>query len=454
MQTHLTPQFENAAAVEDARAARVKKTIDLIFTSPQNGIASEPTQLGFLALAKAGRLVWNSWLEEWPLLDGHSAAWPQVDFSNCNFEEDIDFSGFNFGDFANFQGATFVRKADFSKAIFGHGANFVGASFQEMMQFDNATFGSEAQFEATQFGFGASFNNAHFDSQATFFGAQFGDDSDFDGASFGEGARFDGCNWAVLRLRYSDQYGRRKEWGESQDMSPNKFEALSFRGCVFRGDVNFSNREFLGPATWEPLDGSPTTFHQVPKFHNCKLHQDTSFDRVRFPAATGSEAAARAYRVLKLAFAQQQATREEQRFFKLEMTEEHLSSEKPSRWLYSAYALFSDYGFSVWRPLILLLFAFIFSLLGYAILGGFSICIPFLSTCTLSGAWFEFGLVNAFPLPGLDKYAETIRSLLFPYPVHPTLQVMVTLLVILQKTFSLLAFFLIGLALRNLFKMK
>jgi hypothetical protein len=438
----------------DAEAARNGKSLELIFAETSNGTPDQPSQSGFLALAHAGRDVWNTWRQSWPMPEGHSIAWPFVDFSNCHFDEELDFNGFEFGDFANFRGATFAKKVDFRNTVFGDTADFMGVSFQEQAQFENAKFGADAQFEGAQFAFGASFSKAQFDRHASFFGAQFGDDSEFDGASFGEDAQFDGCNWAVLKLRYEAQYLRRKQWAEDQEMSPHTFESLSFRGCTFQGEVNFSNREFLGQATWEPLEGVSTTFHRVPKFHNCKLHQDTSFDGAKFPAATGSESAARAYRTMKLASAQQQATREEQRFFKLEMAEEHRSVEAPRRWLYAAYALFSDYGFSTWRPSILLLASLLFAWGSYGWLAGYSVCVPFLSSCAPAREWFEFGLVNAFPLPGLDKYAEGLRSVLFPPHLHPAAQVLVTTVVIVQKTLSLLAFFLIGLALRNLFKMK
>lgn len=433
---------------------RTNRSLEQIFANSENGSSEEPTKLGFLALARAGKEVWNTWRKEWPMPEGHSVAWPLVDFGNHQFNEETDFSGYEFGDFANFQGTTFVKKVDFTGAIFGSATNFVGASFQESVQFYQARFGSDAQFEAVQFAFGAGFSEAHFEGAVSFFGAQFGDDSDFDGVTFAGDVQFEGCNWAVLRLRYEESYLSRKKWAEGQQMSPSVFESLSFRGCTFLGEANYSNREFRGPATWESMDGRSTIFCKAPKFHNCKLHQDTSFEGAKFPVATGSENAARAYRTLKLASAQQQATREEQRFFKLEMAEEHLSLKEPRRWLYSAYAVTSDYGFSTGRPLALLVFTLLLSWLVYGLLAGYVICIPAVSTCAVSREWFEFGLVNAFPLPGLDKYAESLRVELFPRNLYPLAQVLVTVTVIVQKAISLLAFFLIGLAVRNLFKMK
>lgn len=93
-----------------------------------------------------------------------------------------------------------------------------------------------------------------------------------------------------------------------------------------------------------------------PKFHGCELHQDTSFEGAEFPKPTGSEEAARAFRTLKLAFSKQQAIREEQRFFKLEMEEETLRETGLKRQLFVTYKYFSDYGFSITRPFTLLIF--------------------------------------------------------------------------------------------------
>jgi hypothetical protein len=59
------------------------------------------------------------------------------------------------------------------------------------------------------------------------------------------------------------------------------------------------------------------------------------------------------------------------------------------------------------------MFTLLAALVGYGLLAEYSICLPYLSNCSLSKDWLEFGLINAVPLPGLDKYAEDIRAKLF-----------------------------------------
>jgi hypothetical protein len=72
--------------------------------------------------------------------------------------------------------------------------------------------------------------------------------------------------------------------------------------------------------------------------------------------------------------------------------------------------------------------------------------------CEFSSAWIEFSVLQALPLPGLDKLSDTLRSKLFADSGWSSIAV--TLTVISHKTVSLLALFLMGLGLRNLFKLK
>lgn len=197
----------------------------------------------------------------------------------------------------------------------------------------------------------------------------------------------------------------------------------------------------------------------VPKFFECKLHQNSSFAGAIFPPAQGTEDAARAYRVLKQAFSAQQATREEQRFFKLEMAEEVKAMEgldDPRRWLYRAYELTSDYGFSVWRPIAtLILLPALIAMLLYLLC--MSLKHPNLMTSALvddsqlTSAWLQFTFANMAPLPD-SGVLRGLRTVLFGENTYAA--VIALKLETLQKVLALAGYFLFGLALRNLFKMK
>ena len=355
-----------------------------------------------------------------------------ANFSGKDFRNDpIDFSGFMFGDWA-----------EFSDAQFGNRANFTGA----------------------QFGGSASFEDAQFGDEANFAGAQFADEADFAGAQFGDWVDFSGVDWAVVLKLFGNQSDKRKTWAEQRGLAPNRFQRISFQGATFKGAVDFSNREFTGSTLFSPRFSLradiPTTFAQAPRFHNATLHPDTSFDGAQFLDVgkpirdragidrdrASIERAAHAYRTLKLAFSKQQATRQEQQFLRLEMAEEALLAPSVREWLrgqrehdlpprfyYTIYRLLSDYGFSIWRPVVLLL-------------ASLSVLFLALPSCQAEHSFSD--------------YMNVAIPALFPSPFSShdfdwcCIEETSAALQTVQKVLAVLAWFLIGLALRNRFKMK
>ena len=162
----------------------------------------------------------------------------------------------------------------------------------------------------------------------------------------------------------------------------------------------------------------PVTFGRAPLFHNCKLHQDTTFNGAKFPKPsfdpTENDIAARAYRTLKLAFSQHQATLDEKRFFRLEMAEE--ARREPQfgrRLLFWLYSFFSDYGFSVSRPFFRLwLIPLLAALSIYSWLADFTPYIPSQEGCHICSDLFQFAFIQALPLPGLDKWGDSFAAVL------------------------------------------
>jgi hypothetical protein len=204
-----------------------------------------------------------------------------------------------------------------------------------------------------------------------------------------------------------------------------------------------------------------TFFLGIPIFHQCKLNQDTSFDDTEFETSSSPEAA-RAFRTLKLAMEQIKATREEQRFFRLEMKAEHPSLPWGKRCISTLYSLFSDYGFSLWRPIVWLLALSLLFGTGYGLLA---------NACAADGecakvAWdantgssadrtsavIKYTLASVSPVPGLDRMQTELRAPLFGH--HGWVPITALMLEILHKIIALVMVFLFALALRNLFKMK
>jgi uncharacterized protein YjbI with pentapeptide repeats len=409
-----------------------------VFRDPANGTVGNISKAGCLALAALGKEAWNAWRIAFPAYKNLADDWVNtVNFSGHDFRTvEVDFSSFNFGAHANFSGAVFPRNVNFSEAIFG----------------------IEASFTGTQFASRVSFNRCYFDCDARFNGTQFSNEASFRGAVFETGVRFVGRAWEQLSKYYSERKGKveqAKKWADKRGLSPSSFKSIYFNGAQFKGRVNFSDRSFLGQTSFGKDEfGNKASFKVAPKFHNCKLHQDTSLNEAIFPMpdGSGSAIAARAYRTLKLAFSGQQAIREEQRFFLHEMAEEAAMTIGSRRYLYKAYSLFSQYGFSITRPIVLFAVTLLAMMLIYGVLSYLNNCLPNANNCRFSTAWVEFSLLQSLPLPGLDKLSDTLRGQLFP--TEGLISIAVTVAVILHKAISLLALFLMGLALRNLFKLK
>jgi uncharacterized protein YjbI with pentapeptide repeats len=487
-----------------------------VFTDPENGTPDKITQAGCLALARLGREAWNTWRSKYPSQEDAFYVSNAVDFSGVDFRKErmhfdsfifghganfkntqfgqANFVGAQFGELANFIGAKLGDCPSFYNARFGYGANFSGAQSIEGAIFTSVEFGDHACFDGAQFGDSTNFNQARFGNGASFVGTQFGNSTNFEFTEFGESVTFISCSWASLTSQYcgcSDELEAIKAWAGERGLSPETFKSISFAGANFTDRVDFSGRTFEGHTSFGCINAYwPTKFGKAPLFHNCKLHQDTTFDGAEFPEPSSdpieNDIAARAYRTLKLAFSQHQAIREEQLFFRLEMTEEaaklvssnnkiivknglfllslgkskkilpvvisHFLSHHARICLFHSYKLFSNYGFSFGRPMVLLLIALLVFGVVYSWLSVLTPCLLTHADCQISYGLIQFTLLQTLPLPGMDKWSDSLRSDLFPDEGWKSLGFTAALMI--HKTISLLAVFLFGLALRNLFKMK
>lgn len=451
---------------------------------------------------------------------GHYAEFSDAKFWNAffagaEFGHEARFIGTKFEGRTCFDGARFGLEACFRRSEFGPDASLSECEFDSRASFQSARFGDSFNCRGSVFGDGAEFDWAHFDQFVSFQGALFlgsasfvavsvGAPADFSGlmvsaalsfeaANFTGQTTFQGLSWGALKQELQLGEGRSAlqvradEW----HASPWVFKAVNFRGATFGGSVDFSDRHFEGATEFskthsdtealgfsrldEPLashvshelvatefgrmylpKGRAVRFAWAPDFFQCRFHQNTSFDGASFPAADGSEDAARAYRVLKLAFSEQQATREEQRFFKLEMQEEAASENGWKRWLYSAYEITSDFGFSVWRPLVtLVLLPALVGMFLYLLCMSFHHPKLWLSALAqdsaLTSEWLQFSFANMAPLPD-GELLKDLREALFGSNTYAA--VIALKLETLQKVLALAGYFLFGLALRNLFKMK
>jgi uncharacterized protein YjbI with pentapeptide repeats len=378
------------------------------------------------------------------------------DVSNCVFEEDLVLDGYYFRFPALFNGAIFKGKVSFNNSTFAQDAYFLGTTFTQDLSFSAVNFNNNVYFDYSVLGevefLGdtkvmelASFKHAEFQSEVSLQKLVF-NTAIFDGAVFNKSADFT---------------SGKADHGSTEYLN---FKRISFSGTNFKDRVDFSNREFKGRTSFEVFEGKPTCFDMAPLFHNCKLHQDTTFIDAVFPSPSETDtAAARAYNTLRHAMSQQQATREEQRFLILELDAERLMAKKGVSRLYWLYKKLANYGFSVAKPLFFLVFLpFVFAAISYGVLTSMVHCSSIFSqTCQfdsdLSGKTIMFSMLQSLPPLGLDKLSEPLNKVLFgtlPDCKLTEHAEILAAMMVLQKVLSLAGWFFVALALRNLFKMK
>lgn len=469
-----------------------------LFTGSDGSLGSidEPTKKGFLEIARKGATVWNAWRKAHP----HATPdFSRMDFRNgvCDFsgfhfpnpiaqEECVDFRDSSFGDANRFNKTVFGNSADFSRTHFFGRASFSQATFGDDASFTEADFWGHADFRTTAFGDNVDFANAQFKSSADFRKCHFSDGCFFNHSIFARRANFRGAVFSGFATFHAASFSIEADFvetlfegtidfsasrDESAPVASRQFQYVSFNGAVFQSRARFTGRQFLAATDFGTLRDKPakngetsrdksTVFTGIPDFHGCKFHQDTSFDGAVFETPLNQEAA-RAFRTLKLAMEQHKATREEQRFFRLEMKAEHSSLPLARRWLSGLYAICSDYGFSLLRPLAALGLATLLIASAHGALanhaagaGGMQ---PWVFTSPdpdqeRTWQWLRYVLIDAIPVPGLDKTQIELREALFGK--NGGIATAAMLLEMLHKLIALTCVFLFGLALRNLFKMK
>ncbi len=426
-----------------------------------------------------------------------------ADFSSCVFEKNFSFNESLFKGKSSFKKIKTKGKAKFKGVEFRANTSFYDATFSIGADFENGKFYGSTDFSESQFNGQALMRNAEFDD-VNFASAWFRERADFCHCKFGRDQSFrQGKLWGDSTEEKEEISFKNAEFSKEADFEATIFyknanfscssefsdkkeleiKYIYFSGAIIRSTIIFSNRKFIGKTDFGRRDsiistptlnskGSgflvnqiypPTKFYEPPVFHGCKLHQNTIFEGAEFLTAPSPEAA-RAYRTLKVAMEQFKATREEQKFYLLEMKAEHKSLSLGRRWVSKLYELFSNYGFSLWRPIQgLIAFSLLFAT-GHILLANACTKDP---ECIQSAiqkdkdmvldskrnpSLVKYTLASVAPVPGLDKMQTELRAPLFGE--HGWIAVAAVLLEIGHKIVTLVMTFLFALALRNLFKMK
>lgn len=365
-----------------------------------------------LALARQGKDAWNAWA-------GKHEGW-SVDFSKVDFtyykNSSINFNGFVFPGYAFFHQVKF-EKGDFEGAIFNGDVTFYMATFGEVANFNHAVFNSNAEFGEAVFDVKASFVCCQFLKNATFQGAKFKDDVDLIAANFSA----EDHSTDFMRVSFDS----------SLSLVFSKFTSVpDFRLTKFEKHVSLHDI---------------TVNYQIKKGSGFK-HAKHKDDEDR-------------YRRLKELATIAKDHEAEQQFFAYElMAKWHYKVTGPVLWLNYLYYWVSDFGRSIIRPIkfmacIWLFFSFTFYLI--AIQKAYDP--PFEHAITYSA-------MNLLPIPGVARIAHVAaeKGLFKPEgPVIPTpgkkqltdiVPTIVFWLAALENILGAILLFLIGLALRNRFR--
>lgn len=422
---------------------------------------ANPRQDSFLRLADAGRLAWNDrrvlHSKTRVNLQGIDfASWPRelvefdvgnmATFNSCTFPDQFSFLFCRFGSTVSFVNCSFGNKVTIRCALFAHGAKFTGSKFGENCRFDGAVFGINPVFMACEFANGIVFRGYEHSRTLAIWKKEFS----------------------------SEDFESRKNDCELNSLESDTFHGIDFRGSAFLGEANFQNRKFRGDCRFEPTTsdttiassvgssvvatGTITRFRLPPQFFESSFTAGTNFEGAKLSSIDREQAVTR-YRYLGEAFGKMGASREEQRFFKLEMDSERVRAKGFRRLLFSIYDRTSSVGFSFVRPL--LWFGFLPTLAVASAYGALSWFAQHRSfglniDWPATGYWIAYSLLSSLALPAQDVELRAIKTELFQYQgtVSSYVSVAVSLLGAVHKLLTLAGALLCGLALRNLFRMR
>lgn len=349
-------------------------------------------------------------------------------FMDAEFAENVVFRAIA-GD-ANFQRAVFCKSAGFKGAINGV-ANFSAAHFRGVATFIGPV--------------GAlSFRSTRFDGSVMIRG-QVNGSLDFTDALC---AHYLGLSSHVLgpcNLGHAT-------FSHSVNFSKAEFDSgITLRLALFRSRARFVGTKFHGG-----LDLQEVHFAQAPDFHNSEWASPPLFSvgikfQACFPDIT-SEHSEGAYVTMKRLCRSVEAHSEERQFFALEARSRAYREGPAARLLAGMYAVISDFGQSIVRPL--------FLLVAIAIGGAAGIYLPIFrdATACQGGGQVAAGLLysvrQSVPIlyPFMSSLEKTIECHFPPHFGGPP-----SLLVAVGACHAILAatlLFLAGLAIRNRFRLQ
>lgn len=373
-----------------------------------------------------------------------------IDFSDTYFKQPVDFRRF-----------LFVQRTDFVGAQFAGAVSFQDANFQAAVTFHNAEFSDVASFRSAQLG-KTNFRSAKFCGTTTFRNATFRDFADFQSATFADIATFHSAKFlaaATFKSAKFDDFANfhAVEFSGTADFASAAFIMVAnFRSVTFSNGALFHSSRFDDDldfinATFEAM----TSFagagfvNQVPDFRGATMHEATEWHGTIWPEPQEGEKAQKqvyTYERLKQEMERLKKHEDEQTFFRKELRARRglFPVYSGARLLNFIYQATSDYGNSIVRPLVGLLCVFV---VGIAI---FMRSPAAASHCSSS---MSLELATRISFANIFVLLPDKREIMTP-ELLSCWSTTARIVSGLQSLTGVVLLFLLGLALRNRFRMK
>ncbi|MDI9347579.1 MAG: pentapeptide repeat-containing protein [Methylacidiphilales bacterium] len=382
-----------------------------------------------------------------------------LNFSGCILEANCVKTIFETS--ADFTGATFKGKAPFSYAKFEKGANFTGATFEGEALFSKATFKEWADFSKATFEGRAFFKRVTFNGETDFSNSTFMDVVKFDNSDFKKRVMFNSVNKTPVAKSPINNNNGDLIFGNSYF----SFNNCSFDySCIFDGTVfhrvpdfrfisyknsnfRFDKTKIISTAELLKIENKKT--EESSKVENTYLEISYKYKALKELAIAGND-----YRSEIYLFGEElEATRLSLK--KNEKPDLEVSNPHIKKFGLSMFKWLADYGRSIVRPIICFIGLGIITIrFGYTLIYN-DLLLPVVTDYADYKDIIDYNTATTFSI-------KVINPLLFNtgYGINldaidgPLWLLGIPFIIIILKLLSLLLIFLIGLGIRNEFRIK
>lgn len=410
---------------------------------------------------------------------------PLTQLWGSSFEKMVDFSGAIFLGHAWFYKVKYGGNVDFMNSKFQKGAVFSEAIFCKAVDFSMSIFDGEAIFLATNFKFNADFHKTVFKGAAEFLQANFESKTNFNQTIFQVKSNFNSTKFkGVTRFLEVDFYGtvifKSVEFGEISFFYDSIFHSsanfnntiykktASFKDSTFNDPLYFTNAIFNTSEEDDYIAFSSCLFRKIVNFNGSKfmfkypIMEGTSFvEGVNFSAnddnwpsdeiinrldEKGKKLAKTTCSYIRHSFGKNGHPEEEHKFYRKEMRLASKIGTFKKRLPYIFFRYFSEYGYSIRLPILWLLVLWLVPsglyFFGVPIIGQEG-----LSWTGIGASGIGLSLSNIFRFAGFHNQ-------IFDNDFIIRLPSYFKVLSVVQTLCSIPLLFLLGLGLRNRFRLR